>query len=82
MRPDPTRLVQEGWFVRLSETEADVRAPEAVEALTDLEIRIDGTGGQVYAKVVDRAPAGGVAFTVRFTSMLEETRTFLRDRLG
>ncbi len=53
-----------------------------MEPLTDLEIRIDGTGGQVYAKVVDRASAGGVAFTVRFTSMLEETRTFLRDRLG
>jgi adenylate cyclase len=69
------------WLTRLSETEAEVRAGTSLDAMTDLDIHLDGApGAAVYAKVVARDVAEPAVFAVRFTSLSDEARVFLRDR--
>jgi hypothetical protein len=73
--------------VRLSAKGAEVRADAAPPPpLSNLKIWITGLtvgaeGAELYAKVVEGAPAVGAGFVVRFTSVAPEVTAELRKRV-
>ena len=72
--------------MRLSAKGAEVRSDATPPPLSNLKIWIIGpTAGpetlELYAKVVEGAPAIGAGFVVRFTSVAPEVTAELRKRL-
>ena len=74
-----------GSLTKLSHTGAEARLENPVPTLSSLKMYLMGTEGQeipgaLYGKVVGRLPGSSTGFSVRFTSMSLEIRTFLHDR--
>jgi adenylate cyclase len=81
------RDVLDGSIVRLSEKGAEIQSSAPVPLLGNLKIWMPevevGTGpGELYAKVVEEAPASGSGFIVRFTAMTPEMTQYLRSWLA
>jgi PAS domain S-box-containing protein len=75
----------DGRLTKLSAGAAEARLTRPVPTSTNLEMRFadaEGTAipGALYGKVVGEVPGSGTDFSVRFTSMSPEVRTFLRAR--
>ena len=74
-----------GRLTKLSHTGAEACLESPVPTLSGLKMYLLGTEGQelpgaLYGKVVGRVPGSSTGFSVRFTSMSVEIRTFLHSR--
>jgi adenylate cyclase len=74
-----------GRLTKLSHTGAEARLENPVPTLSGLKMSLLGTEGQeipgtLYGKVVGRVPGSSTGFSIRFTSMSLEVRTFLLSR--
>jgi len=77
--------VLKGRLTKLSRTGAEACLQTPVPNLSGLKMYLLGTEGQeipgaLYGKVVGRAPESSTRFSIRFTSMSLEIRTFLAAR--
>jgi adenylate cyclase len=71
-----------GSLTKLSPSGAEARLENPAPALSNLKINVIGTEGQeipgsLYGKIVGTVPGSSTDFSVRFTSMSPEIRTFL-----
>jgi adenylate cyclase len=74
-----------GRLTKLSRTGAEACLQNPVPTLSGLKMYLLGTEGEeipgaLYGKVVGRTPGSSTSFSIRFTSMSLEIRTFLAGR--
>ena len=74
----------QGSLTKLSARAAEAHLERAVPPSSNLELHLlDPEGheipGALYGKVAETASESGAEFSLRFTSMTPEIRTFLRD---
>jgi PAS domain S-box-containing protein len=74
-----------GRLTKLSRTGAEACLENPIPTLSGLKMYVLGTEGEeipgtLYGKVVGRAPGSSTRFSIRFTSMSLEIRTFLAGR--
>ena len=75
--------MSEGSLTKVSRKAAEARLDTSVANLSNLKMRLIGSGGQeipgtLYAKVMGTAPGNGAGVCIRFTSVPPEIETLLR----
>jgi PAS domain S-box-containing protein len=77
------RAMAKGGLTKVSRKGAEARLEAPVPSLSNLKMRLMGTGGQeipgtLYAKVLGAIPGSSTGFSIRFTSVPPEIETLLR----
>jgi PAS domain S-box-containing protein len=72
----------EGSLIKVSRKAAEARLDSSVPTLSNIKVRLVGSGGQqmpgtLYAKVLGPAPGNGARVSIRFTSVPPEIETLL-----
>jgi len=76
------RTVHHGRLAALSDSEAGIESELALAPLSNLKIELEpqagaNPGGEIYAKVVGKAPAGSGQNRIRFTSVSPELKVWV-----